>query len=73
MENLTKVDHLDWERESHNKMLEGFLILVCFFGIGLVFVGLDRWYQGGSWDGDWVWFVSGIIILTVIFLLTPFG
>jgi|TARA_B100000767_G_C19469936_1_gene411641 hypothetical protein len=54
-------------------MLEGFLILVCFFGIGLVFVGLDRWYQGGSWDGDWVWFVSGIIILTVIFLLTPFG
>ena len=54
-------------------MLEGFFYLVCMFGICLILFGIDRWYQGGSWDGDWVWFVSGIIILIVIFLLTPFG
>ena len=54
-------------------MLEGFLYLAGFFGIGLILFGLERWYKGGSWDGDWVWFVSGIIILTVMYLLTPFG
>ena len=54
-------------------MLEFFLGLVCLYGICLIIFGFDRWYKGGSWDGDWVWVVSGIIILTVVYLLTPFG
>jgi len=60
-------------------MLEGFLYLVCLFGIFLVFNGFSHFFplfeREGVKEGDkdYVQVVSGIIILLVIYLLTPFG
>ena len=48
-------------------MLEAFLYAAGLFGICLVLFGLDKW------EDDKMWVIAGLVILAIIFLLTPFG
>jgi|TARA_B110000908_G_C10237241_1_gene444047 hypothetical protein len=60
-------------------MLEGFLYLVCLFAIFLTFNGLSHFFpffeRKGVKEGDqdYLQIVCGIVILIVVYLLTPFG
>ena len=48
-------------------MLEPFLYAAGLFGIGLVLFGIDKWEE------DKMWVIAGLVILAIIFVLTPFG
>ncbi|MDA9561565.1 hypothetical protein N9S06_02855 [Gammaproteobacteria bacterium] len=60
-------------------MLEIFLYLVCLFGFILILNGFEHFFPFFEREGvkegdrDYLQIVSGIVILTVIYLLTPFG
>ncbi len=48
-------------------MLETFLYAAGLFGIGLVLFGIDKWKE------DKIWVIAGLVILAILFVLTPFG
>ena len=51
-------------------MLEAFLVLCVLVGLTLILVGGDKWEEGSGWR---VGVIAGVVLLVVIFLLTPFG
>ncbi len=50
-------------------LLEGFLYILCFFALFLVFMGLDEKYG----IPPRFQFIIGISILALVYIFTPFG